>query len=106
MIEIHLNDLAQVRVHELHDEIHILELFQCALWRERIKQTNDLWRKKTTTLVQWREVLGVCFKWKGTFGGGADLSWLPLETHRIILRFESESNAWIEILHAMEGFRI
>lgn len=27
MIEIHLNNLAQVRIHELHDEINILKLF-------------------------------------------------------------------------------
>lgn len=36
VIEIHLNDLTQVRVHELHDEIDILEFFQCALGCERV----------------------------------------------------------------------
>jgi hypothetical protein len=40
--QVHVDDLAEVRVHELHDDVEILELFQTLLTRERVQQTDDL----------------------------------------------------------------
>lgn len=42
MIEIHLNNLTKVRIHQLHHQINILELLQGALGRKCIQQSNDL----------------------------------------------------------------
>lgn len=42
VIEIHLDNLAQIGVHQLHDQIYILKLVQRALWSERIQKTDYL----------------------------------------------------------------
>lgn len=31
MVEVHLNDLAKIGVHQLHHQVDILEVLQCAL---------------------------------------------------------------------------
>lgn len=36
VVEVHLDDLAQIRVHQLHHEVHVLELLQTPLRRERV----------------------------------------------------------------------
>lgn len=40
VIQVHLNHLTQIRVHQLHHQVDILELFQRYLRRERIQQTD------------------------------------------------------------------
>lgn len=42
VIEIHLDHLAKIRVHELHHQVYILKLVQRPLWRERVQETDDL----------------------------------------------------------------
>lgn len=42
VVQIHLDHLAQVRVHELHHQIHVLKLVQRPLWRERVQETDYL----------------------------------------------------------------
>jgi hypothetical protein len=36
MVEVHLDDLTQIRVHEFHDKVDILEFLEGALWCESI----------------------------------------------------------------------
>ena len=36
VVQVHLDDLAQVGVHQLHHQVHILELLQALLRRERV----------------------------------------------------------------------
>jgi hypothetical protein len=36
VVEVHLYNLTQVRVHKLHNEIYILKVFKCALRCKRI----------------------------------------------------------------------
>lgn len=45
VVEIHLDDLAQVGVHQLHHQIDVLEVLQRALRRERVQQADDLNRR-------------------------------------------------------------
>lgn len=42
MIQVHLDHLAQVGVHQLHHQVHVLELLESALGRKRVQQANDL----------------------------------------------------------------
>lgn len=42
VIQIHLDHLAQIRVHELHHQVHVLKLVQRSLRRERVQETDDL----------------------------------------------------------------
>lgn len=47
VVEIHLDHLAQVRVHQLHHQIDVLEVLQRALRRERVQQPDDLRDRET-----------------------------------------------------------
>lgn len=42
VIQIHLDHLAQIRVHELHHQVHILKLVQRPLRCERVQETDYL----------------------------------------------------------------
>lgn len=42
VIQIHLDHLTQVRVHELHHQVHVLKLVQRSLRRERVQKTDYL----------------------------------------------------------------
>lgn len=42
VIQIHLDHLTQIRVHELHHQVHILKLVQRPLRRERVQKTDYL----------------------------------------------------------------
>jgi hypothetical protein len=42
VVKVHLDDLAQVGVHQLHHQVHVLELLQAALRCECIQQTDYL----------------------------------------------------------------
>ena len=42
--QVHVDDLAQVRVHQLHDDVEVEKLLQALLRREGIQKTNDLKR--------------------------------------------------------------
>lgn len=42
VVQIHLDHLAQVRVHQLHHQIHVLKLVQRPLRRERVQETDYL----------------------------------------------------------------
>ncbi len=42
MVEIHLNHLTQIRIHQFHDDVQIGEIFQRFLRCERVQQADDL----------------------------------------------------------------
>lgn len=42
VIQIHLNHLAQIRVHQFHHQVDVLEVLQRPLRRERVQQSDDL----------------------------------------------------------------
>lgn len=44
VIQIHLDHLAQIRVHKLHHQVHVLKLVQRPLRRERVQKTDNLQR--------------------------------------------------------------
>lgn len=44
VIQIHLDHLAEIRVHELHHQVYVLKLVQRPLRRERVQKTDNLQR--------------------------------------------------------------
>ena len=42
VIQVHLNHLAEICIHQLHDEVDVGKLRNRFLWREGIEQTYDL----------------------------------------------------------------
>lgn len=42
VVQVHLDDLAQVGVHQFHHQVHVLELLQTLLGSEGIQQTDYL----------------------------------------------------------------
>ena len=42
MVQVHVDHLAQVRVHELHHDVEVKEVLQRLLGRERVQKANNL----------------------------------------------------------------
>jgi hypothetical protein len=42
VVEVHVNDLPQIRIHQLHHQIHVLEILKRLLRRKRIQQPDYL----------------------------------------------------------------
>lgn len=42
VVQVHLDDLAEIGVHQFHHQVHVLELLQRPLRRERVQQTDYL----------------------------------------------------------------
>ena len=49
--QVHVDDLAQVRVHQLHDDVEVEKLLQALLRREGIQKTNDLKREEKANQI-------------------------------------------------------
>lgn len=50
VVQVHLDHLTQIRVHQFHDEVHVLELLEGLLRREGIQQSDDLERDNSDSL--------------------------------------------------------
>lgn len=48
VVQVHLDHLAQIRIHQLHHQVHVLKLIQRPLRRERVEKANYL--QSVTTL--------------------------------------------------------
>ena len=50
MVQVHVDHLAQVRVHELHHDVEVKEVLQRLLGRECVQEANNL-RVQNTLIV-------------------------------------------------------
>ena len=55
MVQVHVDHLAQVRVHELHHDVEVEEVLQRLLGRERVQEANNL-RVQNNGLIQFTQV--------------------------------------------------
>lgn len=55
VVQVHLDNLAQIGVHQLHHQVYILELLEAALRRERVQQADDL-RTEPIVLLPYNKI--------------------------------------------------